>query len=69
MHISATSAGRKLDCRDFCGKLTLKSQSEQEAMFLAYLHNVLILGGTITVKPSADAAKCSKHKGTIKMEY
>jgi len=70
MRIKATSAGKKVDLRDACSKITLGAASEDEALFLAVLHNTIIAGGKIVVYPGKKARKLNKYvKGKIGLEY
>lgn len=70
MRIKATSMGKKVDLRDACSKMTLGATSEAEALFLAVLHNTIVVGGKIVLYPGKKASKLNKFvKGKFALEY
>lgn len=70
MQVKATSIGKKVDLRDACSKLTLVAACEDEALFLAVLHNTIVCGGKIVAYPGKKAQKLNKYvKGKFAVEY
>lgn len=59
MQIKATSVHKKVDLRDGCRRLNLTAACIEDAVLLAALHNVMIAGGKITIRPSKTAKKMS----------
>ena len=70
MQIKATSLGKKIDLRDACARLAMSARCEDEALFLAVLHNTIVAGGKITVQPGKKAkAMCKTVKGKFALEF
>lgn len=59
MQIKATSLHKKVDLRDGCRSLNLTAACPEDAILLAALHNIIVAGGKITIRPSKTAKKMS----------
>lgn len=54
MRVKATSPAKKMDLRERCGHLDLRSDCQAEQEFLSALYRVMVQGGTAYAKPSKD---------------